>query len=242
MVGQPTVARRSAEAHWPSGTAVGHDGAMNEQSLQRVNAFLAAASQRTEVGEVLDVTPAEIGRELGFPDALSTARAVRALIARKRLEPAQGSYRLLDARPVDASEKEAVGRKPRKTRTTQAARGSASGRAPSGGAAYSDFGRAMVDRLVELGREVAELRTNLRTAREESRGARQDRDEAEARARSLAERSRELEARAEMAESNLRTLLATVRTKETPRDAPVSDSEMEAILGVLKQGDGSQPD
>ena len=215
---------------------------MNEQSLQRVNAFLAAASQRTEVGEVLDVTPAEIGRELGFPDALSTARAVRALIARKRLEPAQGSYRLWDARPVDASEKEAVGRKPRKTRTTQAARASASGRAPSGGAAYSDFGRAMVDRLVELGREVAELRTNLRSAREESRGARQDRDEAEARARSLAEKSRELEARAEMAESNLRTLLATVRTKETPRDAPVSDSEMEAILGVLKQGDGSQPD
>jgi len=215
---------------------------MNEQSLQRVNAFLAAASQRTEVGQVLDVTPAEIGRELGFPDALSTARAVRALIARKRLEPAQGSYRLLDARPVDASEKEAVGRKPRKTRATQAARGSSSGRAPSSGAAYSDFGRAMVDRLVELGREVAELRTNLRTAREESRGARQDRDEAEARARSLAEKSRELEARAEMAESNLRTLLATVRTKETPRDAPVSDSEMEAILGVLKQGDGSQPD
>lgn len=215
---------------------------MNEQSLQRVNAFLAAASQRTEVGEVLDVTPAEIGRELGFPDALSTARAVRALIARKRLEPAQGSYRLLDARPVDASEKEAVGRKPRKMRATPAARRSASGRAPSGGAAYSDFGRAMVDRLVELGREVAELRTHLRTAREESRGARQDRDEAEARARTLAEKSRELEARAEMAESNLRTLLATVRTKETPRDAPVSDSEMEAILGVLKQGDGSQPD
>ena len=92
---------------------------MNEQSLQRVNAFLAAASQRTEVGQVLDVTPAEIGRELGFPDALSTARAVRALIARKRLEPAQGSYRLLDARPVDASEKEAVGRKPRKTRSRE---------------------------------------------------------------------------------------------------------------------------
>jgi hypothetical protein len=242
MVGQPTVARRSAGAHWPFGTLVGHDGAMNEQSLQRVNAFLAAASQRTEVGQVLDVTPAEIGRELGFPDALSTARAVRALIARKRLEPAQGSYRLLDARPVDASEKEAVGRKPRKVRASTARAGSAGTRAAAGGAAYSDFGRAMVDRLVDLGREVAELRTNLRTAREESRSARQDRDEAEARARSLSEKGRELEARAEMAESNLRTLLATVRTKETPRDAPVSDSEMEAILGVLKQGDAPQPD
>jgi hypothetical protein len=212
---------------------------MNEQSLQRVNDFLAAAAQRTAVGEVLDVTPAEIGRELGFPDALSTARAVRALIARKRLEPAQGSYRLLDARPVDASEKEAVGRKPRKPRAATASRGVASSSRAAGSAAYSDFGRAMVDRLVELGREVAELRTNLRTAREESRSARQDRDESESRARSLSEKARELEARAEMAESNLRTLLATVRTKETPRDAPVSDSEMEAILGVLKQGDES---
>ena len=50
---------------------VGHDGAVNEQSLDRVNAFLAAAAQRTPVGEVMAVTPAEIGRELGFPDALS---------------------------------------------------------------------------------------------------------------------------------------------------------------------------
>ena len=39
-----------------------------------------------------------------------------------------------------------------------------------------------------------------------------------------------------MAESNLRTLLATAKVKETsPRDAPVSDSEMEAILGILKE-------
>ena len=44
-----------------------------------------------------------------------------------------------------------------------------------------------------------------------------------------------------MAESNLRTVLATVRSKnaEDPaRDAGVSDSEMEAILGVLK---GDEP-
>ena len=97
-------------------TRVGHDGTVNEQSLDRVNAFLAAAAERTEVGEVMDVTPAEMGRDLGFPDALSTARAVRALSARKRLEPAQGSYRLLDARPVQPGEKESVGRRPRTSR------------------------------------------------------------------------------------------------------------------------------
>jgi hypothetical protein len=217
---------------------------MNEQSLERVNAFLAAAAARTEVGAVLDVTPAEIGRELGFPDALSTARAVRALIARKRLEAAMGSYRLLDPRPVEADEKEAVGRRPRKTGRARAAAGA--GRRSADSAAYSDFGRAAVDRLVELGREAAELRAALRTAREEARGSRQARDEAEARARTLTDKVRDLEARAEMAESNLRTLLATVRSKETARDAPVSDSEMEAILGVLKGSeeavvDGSEP-
>ena len=181
---------------------------------------------------MLDVTPAEIGRELGFPDALSTARAVRALIARKRLEPAQGSYRLLDARPVDASEKEAVGRKPRKTRARrQREAPRPASRAATGGPAYSDFGRAMVDRLVELGREVAEIRTQpADRAGGSPRGARQDRDEAEARARTLAEKVRELEARAEMAESNLRTLLATVRTKETP--------PRRAGVGF---GDGSDP-
>ena len=210
---------------------------MNEQSLERVNAFLAAASSRTEVGQVLDVTPAEIGRELGFPDALSTARAVRALIARQRLEPSMGSYRLLDARPVEASEKEALGRRPRKprARASDGDDGARRGR-PGSSPAYSDMGRAVVDRVVELGREAAELRASLRTAREESRDARQTRDEAVRRARSLSEKNRELEARAEMAESNLRTLLATAKVKETsPRDAPVSDSEMEAILGILKE-------
>jgi hypothetical protein len=208
---------------------------MNEQSLERVNSFLAAAAARTDVGAVLDVTPAEIGRELGFPDALSTARAVRALIARKRLEAAMGSYRLLDARPVEPDEKEAVGRRPRKAGRARAAVGP--GRRSGDSAAYSDFGRAAVDRLVELGREAAELRAALRTAREEARGSRQARDEAEARARSLTDKVRDLEARAEMAESNLRTLLATVRSKNVARDAPVSDSEMEAILGVLKGGE-----
>ncbi|MGZ8631445.1 MAG: hypothetical protein ACXWZF_10845 [Actinomycetota bacterium] len=215
---------------------------MNEQSLDRVNAFLAAAAQRTRTGEVLEVTPAEIGRDLGFPDALSTARAVRALIARKRLEPAQGSYRLLDTRPVEPGEKESIGRRPRKPRQPRATSAVA---AEPGTARYSDFGRAVVDRMVDLGREAAEMRAGLRSAREEAREARQARDEAEGRARTLAEKVRELEARAEMAESNLRTLLATARANavdDPSRDARVSDTEMEAILGVLKGDEATEPD
>ena len=207
--------------------------AMNPQSLQRANAFLAAVAARTEVGAVLPGSPADIGHELSFPDPLATARAVRALIARKRLEPAEGSYRLLDARPVEVGEREVIGRKPRKTQAKHApaARSDA-------GPRYSDLGRAAVDRLVELGREVGSLRASLRSAREEARESREARVEAEQRADVLGAKVRELEARAEMAESNLRTLLASVRGREPgQRDAQVGDSEMEAILGVLKGGD-----
>jgi len=221
---------------------VGHDDAVNEESLSRVNAFLAAVADRTQVGAVMEVTPAEVGRDLGFPDALSTARAVRALIARKRLEAAMGSYRLLNADPVGASEKEALGRPPRRGREAKTggtgSRGS--GKRGGGDLTYSDVGRAAVDRLIDLGREVATARAGLRAAREEARDARQARDEAEQRARTLAERVRELEARAEMAESNVRTVLASARAKDLPKQAAVSDSEMEAILGILKTGD--EPD
>lgn len=211
---------------------------MNDESLRRANAFLAAAAERTEVGAVLAVTPAEIGRELSMPDALSTARAVRALIARRRLEPSEGSYRLLDARPIDPSEPEAVGRRPRGAARRR--QGTGVRRGPKGDStAYSDFGRAAIDRLIELGKEVAQLRATTRTAREEVRDAQAARDDAEQRARSLAERVKELETRAEMAEANLRTILAGARGREGARpDAAVGDSEMEAILGVLKGAEG----
>ena len=208
---------------------------MNDESLQRANAFLAAVADRVAIGEILDETPAEIGRALGLPDALSTARAVRALIARRRLEPANGSYRLLDPRPVDAGEKEAMGRRPRKTRAAKPGR--PRGSTGPGAPGYSDLGRAVADKLVELGRENSQLRAEVRQLREESRDARAARDDAERRARTLAERTRELEGRAEMAESNLRALLASARGRDTKPDAPVGDAEMAAILGVLKGDD-----
>ena len=106
--------------------------------------------------------------------------------------------------------------------------------------AYSDLGRATVDRLVELGQEVSQLRAQLKTSREEARQNRELRAEAERRARGLAERARELENRVEMAESNLRTLLASARATGMHPDQRLPDSEMEAILGVLK-GNGDQP-
>lgn len=205
---------------------------MNDESLRRANAFLAAVAQRVEVGQILDDTPAEIGRALQLPDALSTARAVRALIARRRLEPANGSYRLLDARPVETGERETIGRRPRKA--SKKAGGRSRTRAAGDTPAYSDLGRAVADRMIDLGREHAQLKAEVRQAREEVRELRAGRDDAERRARTLGERTKELEARAEMAEGNLRALLASAKGREVRSDAPVGDAEMAAILGVLK--------
>ena len=211
---------------------------MNEESLKRVNAFLAAISARVQVGEVLTATPAEIGREVGLPEPLASARAVRALLARRRLEVAEGGYRLIDARPVDPGERESIPRQPRKRRKARSTSGSASGsaastqRASSGRPTYSEVGREVVERLIELGREAGTLRAHLRTAREESRDAREAKDDAERRAAMLTERVRELEARLEMAESNLRTML--IAAKGSSKESAMGDAEMEAILGVLK--------
>ena len=204
---------------------------MNDLSLRRANAFLAAVSQQVALGEILQETPAEIGRDLDLPDPLSTARAVRALIARRRLEPANGSYRLLDSRPLEPGERESIGRRPRRKSVVAP---EAAVPAARDGAAYSDLGRAVAEKLVDLGRENAELRTEVRQLREDARDAKATRDEAERRARTMGDRMRELEGRAEMAESNLRALLASARNGGPKQDAPVGDAEMAAILGVLR--------
>jgi uncharacterized membrane protein YccC len=209
---------------------------VKSESLDRANAFLAVVAERVQPGEVLEATPAEIGRLMGLSEPLAAARAVRALLARRRLEAVDGKYRLLDARPIEPGEREQVPR-PRRPRAPKAQRAEA---APSGRPTYSAVGREAIERLIELGREVGTLRANLRTAREEARESREARDEAERRAQTLAARVRDLEARAEMAETNLRTLLAAA--KGAGREMPVGDTEMEAILGVLKGGPEERAD
>jgi hypothetical protein len=205
---------------------------MNQESLERANAFLAAIAARVQPGELLETTPTQLGRDIGVEEPLAAARAVRALLARRRLEAEGGRYRLLDASPIQPGEKEQVPR-PRRTKGKSTRRGARAAAGP-GRPTYSEVGREAIDRLVELGKEVSALRAGLRTARDEAREARESRDDAERRARTLGERVRELEGRAEMAESNLRTLLAAA--KSAGRDH-VGDTEMEAILGVLKGGE-----
>ncbi|MBI4260023.1 MAG: hypothetical protein HY658_05610 [Actinobacteria bacterium] len=211
---------------------------MNEESLRRANAFLAAVAGRTEPGAAIDGNPGDLGREAGLPDALAAARAVRALLARRRLEVKDGVYRLLDPRPLDPGEPEAVPRPPR--RRAARAKGEAEPEPRPERTTYSEVGRVAIDKLVELSREVGSLRGTVRTAREEARQSREARDEAERRARSAQARIRDLEAKLEMAEANLRTILAAARGSGAapgPRTDIVGDAEMEAILGVLRGGD-----
>jgi chromosome segregation ATPase len=208
---------------------------VNEESLRRANAFLEAIAEQAEPGSMIDVTPAELGKRVGVVEPLAAARAVRALLARRRLEAVDGRYRLVDTRPIEPGEREQVPRQPRSQK-----RPPASGKAPkeNGRATYSEIGREVVERTIELGREVGTLRGALRTAREEVREAREARDEAKRRSEQLAARVKELEGRAEMAEANLRTLLAAA--KGSGRDTPVGDTEMEAILDVLKGAPGEE--
>jgi hypothetical protein len=209
---------------------------MNEESLRRANAFLAAVAETTSVGEVLTVSPADVGKRIGLPDALSAARAVRALLARKRLEISDGTYRLMDARPVEPGEPEAIPRRPRQRKAKAQAAAPRERSSDPGRLTYGEVGRAAIDRLVDLGREAGTLRGNLRTLREEAREAREAKDEAERRAAGMSARVKDLEGKLEMAESNLRTILTAARGNQ--RAETVGDAEMDAILSVLKAAPG----
>src|SRR5205807_3578533 len=126
---------------------------VNEESLRRANAFLAAISQKVEPGQELATSPADVGKEIGLPDPLAAARAVRALLARRRLEMADGKYRLLDPKPVEPGEPEAIPRPPRRKRSASSGPRSRAGGQPSR-PSYSEVGRTAIEKLIELGREV----------------------------------------------------------------------------------------
>jgi len=209
---------------------------MNEQSLRSANDFLRVTAATVAPGEFFDRAPTEIGKDAGISNPLAVARAIRALAARRRVEMEDGRYRLLDATPLSPGEPESVPRTPRKRKarrkTGAAARGADAGAASDRRPTYSDLGRAVVDRLIELGRETGEalgLADNLRREVKENRAARID---AEQRATRYFERIKELEHKLEMAEANLRQVLAAARGRGAT--AAPTDNEMEAVLRVLK--------
>jgi hypothetical protein len=205
---------------------------LNEQSLLAANAFLRVASESTQPGDLLERPPADIGREAGLPNPLAVARAVRALAARRRLETEDGRYRLLDARPLEPGEPESVPRAPRRRRARR--RGPARGDVPTGErkTTYADLGRAVIERVIELGREAAEAVASSDHLRREAKDNKAARIEAEQRASRLFERVKELETKLDMAEANLRTVLAAARGRGAT--AAPTDNEMEALLRILK--------
>ena len=224
-----------------SGVVRNEDPLLNEQSLQAANAFLRVASSTIQVGDFLDQAPADIGRAAGLPNPLAVARAVRALAARRRLEVEDGRYRLIDARALDPGEPESVPRTPRRRRARrkgQAPRAEATGERR---ATYADLGRAVVERIIELGRESGEAVSAADHLRRDAKDNKAARIEAEQRASRLFERVKELETKLEMAEANLRTVLAAARGRGAT--ATPTDNEMEALLRILKtpasEGEGS---
>jgi hypothetical protein len=211
---------------------------LNEQSLQAANDFLRAASASTKAGDLLEHSPADIGKEAGLANPLAVARAVRALAARRRLEVENGRYRLLDDRPLDPGEPEVVPRTPRrrKPKRKPATRdGEVTDRRPS----YADLGRAVLDRVIELGRDSAEAVASAEHLRREAKDNKAARIEAEQRAAKLFERVKELETKLEMAEANLRTVLTAARGRGAT--AGPGDSEMETLLRILKAPAGEEP-
>jgi len=211
---------------------------MNEQSLQAANAFLNIASATVQPGDYLDRSPAEIGREAGLPSPLAVARAVRALAARKRLEAEDGRYRLLDPRPLDPGEPESVPRTPRRRKGRK--RGGARPEAPERAdrrPTYAELGRAVIERVIELGRESGEAVASADHLRREAKDNKAARIEAEQRAARLFERVKELEHKLEMAEANLRTVLSAARGRGAT--AAPTDKEMEALLKILKTPGGA---
>lgn len=207
---------------------------MNEQSLRESNAILEAAARRTESGEVIPVPLAELAAETGIDNRLAVARAVRALLARGRISQEGGSYRLLSPRPLDPGEPASV-RRP--TRRKAVRKVPDEEELPT----YEQVGRAIVDRLIELSAESAELRAALERARREADAARHEALEATravTRERQQAQdRVQEIEAlrrRLEMTEANLRRIIEAAKGRPA---APMEDADARAILDVLSKRD-----
>jgi hypothetical protein len=104
-------------------------------------------------------------------------------------------------------------------------------------ATYADLGRAVVERIIELGRDTGEAVAGTEHLRREAKENKAARIEAEQRASRLFERVKELETKLDMAEANLRTVLAAARGRGAT--AAPTDNEMEALLRILKAPAGS---
>lgn len=210
---------------------------MNEQSLNESNALLAVAASRTTTGELIPASPAQLAQEAGIETRLSVARAVRALMARGRIAQEGNRYRLLDDRPVERGEQASVRRPVRRRRRGERPAEPAQDGPPT----YEQLGRTLIERLIEISAEAAELRAALERARGEAEAARREavevRREAAAdrrRAEGLEDEAIALRKRLEMTESNLRTVVEAAKSRPA---SPLEDTDARAILDILSRKD-----
>jgi hypothetical protein len=204
---------------------------VNEQSLKESNALLAAAESRTEIGEFIPASPAELAADSGISDRLSVARAMRALLARGRVAQEGERYRLLDSKPLQAGEPATVRRPARRRRS------GGGDRQTEERPTYDGLGRAVIERLIELSAEAAELRAALDRARSEAEASRREAVEVtrrgaedRRRAADLEEEVGALRRRLEMTEGNLRTVVEAAKNRPA---SPLEDADAQAILDVL---------
>ena len=212
---------------------------MNEQSLQESNALLAVAADRTEVGQIISASPAELARDCGIESRLSAARAIRALLARGRIAQENGGYRLLDARPLSPGEPATVRRPTRRRRAAPPPE-----EPEEGPPTYDGLGRSLIERLIEVSAEAAELRAALERSRGEADAARREGVEVNRQAAGDRRRAEQLEdevstlrKRVEMTEANLKTVLEAAKGREPAR---LEDTDTKAILDILSRKDASQ--
>jgi hypothetical protein len=211
---------------------------VNDQSLQESNALLAVAADRTEVGQMISASPAELARDGGVESRLSVARAIRALLARGRIAQEDGGYRLLDSRPLTPGEPATV------RRPTRRRRGPAPPASREEPPTYDGLGRALIERLIEVSAEASELRASLERSRGEADAARREAVEVNRQAAADRRRVEQLEdelatlrKQVDMTEVNLKKVLEAAKGREPAR---LEDTDTKAILDILSRKDASQ--
>lgn len=203
---------------------------MKEETLNKVNALLAELAREAGSDGTVRRSPAAVAASVGLRSGLETARAMRALLARKRVEGGENGYRLVNAEPIAPGEPLAIVPQRRKKAKAEQRAAQAAEQVPAA-PTYADIGRAVVERLVDLTREVAEMRAGRGTeerARMES---------AERRASAAEQRAKELTIKLEMAESNLREVLRAASLAKGGAPVTIEDPEAAAVLRFLQSGE-----
>jgi hypothetical protein len=203
---------------------------MKEETLAKVNALLAELAREAAPDGSITKSPAVVAISVGLGSGLETARAMRALLARKRVVGGENGYRVVSAEPITPGEPLAIVPQ-RKKRTRAGAEAAATG--PLAGVpTYEDVGRAVVDRLISLSRELSELRAGRGTEERARMEA------AERRSAAAELRAKELTEKLAMAEANLREVLrAASLAKSSGAATPIDDPEAVAVLRFLQSNE-----